>query len=239
MVRKLSGLEVKAHPVASSPSWWHWKSSQIKKCDYRFLISLEKKKEKTSDESSFLSVNVRNGKRWTFFWWWRSKVLSNWIAEEPNFSQTPKKDNNKEQKNGIQGTHTHIQKWVVREKTIDFDGENQTSSPVGPTGSRIPINGSPHRKKKAINRIDYIYVDWVFSIGHFHCRISPRRNNRSVNYLCGATFQSSVLPRPKEVVGLVDRSPPYLMATIPLTRSPQRRNISSPCRTRVLIWCNH
>lgn len=30
-----------------------------------------------------------------------------------------------------------------------------------------------HTEKKAINRIDYIYVDWVFSIGHFHCRISP------------------------------------------------------------------
>ena len=41
--------------------------------------------------------------------------------------------------------------------------------------------------EKAINRIDYIYVDWVFSIGHFHCRIS--RRNRLVNYLCGAMFQ--------------------------------------------------
>jgi hypothetical protein len=154
--------------------------------------------------------------------------------KSPTSARRPKRTTTKNKKMEFKA-HTHIQKWVVREKTIDFDGENQTSSPVGPTGSRIPINGSPHRKKKAINRIDYIYVDWVFSIGHFHCRISPRRNNRSVNYLCGATFQSSVLPRPKEVVGLVDRSPPYLMATIPLTRSPQRRNISSPCRTRVLI----
>jgi hypothetical protein len=63
-------------------------------------------KNRVLSPSFFWFVFVRNGNRWTLFWWCWSSVLSNWICEEPNFILTPPKRTTTKSKKW-NSTHTH------------------------------------------------------------------------------------------------------------------------------------